>query len=100
MQLDHRPGSGKRFGVGAPLWASGASERAALAAAVEEMGSVEAAFEAELAKCDVVCANCHAERTFQRRLAASVARRGARTGGACYGAGEVGGCRHAWPSRG
>lgn len=28
--------------------------------------------EEELQKCDVVCANCHAERTYQRRVAAGL----------------------------
>ena len=30
-------------------------------------GGSEARFREEIAKCDVVCANCHAERTYQRR---------------------------------
>jgi hypothetical protein len=29
--------------------------------------------DAELAKCELVCANCHAERTYRRRLVASIA---------------------------
>lgn len=51
MQFDHRPGETKRFNIGMMV-----SHRPAM-----EL------FLAEIAKCDVVCANCHAERTWQRR---------------------------------
>ena len=64
MQLDHRPGSGKRFHVSDPLWGKPSP---GLDAAVAELGSAFAALRAEIAKCDRVCANCHAERTFRRR---------------------------------
>lgn len=50
MQFDHRGEEPKRFALGR---ASARSWAACLA---------------EIAKCDVVCANCHAERTHQRRL--------------------------------
>lgn len=32
-------------------------------------GKSKALILAEISKCDLVCANCHAERTFRRRLA-------------------------------
>ena len=64
MQLDHRPGSGKLFGCGDPLWGHPSP---GLAVAAATLGSVKAALLAEIAKCDLVCANCHAERTFRRR---------------------------------
>lgn len=53
MDLDHRPGTEKKFTI---ALAYGVSLKRLLA---------------ELAKCDVVCANCHRERTHQRKLAAS-----------------------------
>jgi hypothetical protein len=64
MQLDHRPGSGKLFGCGAPLWGHPSP---GLAVAVAALGSKRAALLAEIAKCDLVCANCHADRTYRRR---------------------------------
>lgn len=50
MQFDHRPGSDKRFNIGERL-----------------VGVPEDALIEEIAKCDVVCANCHCDRTHQRR---------------------------------
>lgn len=50
MQFDHRPGENKCFSLG------GAANR----------NLPRAVLEAEIAKCDVVCGNCHAERTYQR----------------------------------
>ena len=64
MQLDHRPGGGKLFGCGDPLWGHPSP---GLAVAVAALGSKKAALMAEIAKCDLVCANCHAIRTYQRR---------------------------------
>lgn len=50
MHFDHRPGTVKEFDVG---WAvRGYSRRRILA---------------EIEKCDLVCANCHAVRTYKRR---------------------------------
>ena len=51
MQFDHRPDEDKRDNVAALRKRNG-----------------EATIRAEAAKCDVVCANCHAVRTEQRRL--------------------------------
>lgn len=48
MQFDHRDSTQKKFNVG---------ERFALARMVD--------LEAEIAKCDIVCANCHALRTWR-----------------------------------
>ena len=50
MDFDHRPGTEKKFGL-------------------KNMGarSVETIL-AEVAKCDLVCANCHRERTHQRQV--------------------------------
>lgn len=51
MDFDHRPGTGKMFDI-------------------SDMGlvsSVEVLL-AEVAKCDVVCANCHRHRTFMRKV--------------------------------
>jgi hypothetical protein len=66
MQLDHRPGSGKPFGCGSILWGTRDAGRDQ---AIAALGSREAALRAEIAKCDLVCANCHAERTFSRHIA-------------------------------
>lgn len=51
MEFDHRPGTAKLFNIG------------------EKMGaySRQVLWE-EIAKCDVVCANCHAIRTAERRI--------------------------------
>jgi len=52
LDFDHREGETKLFNIadlGAHCWMS-----------VEDL-------ETEIAKCDVVCANCHRERTHQRR---------------------------------
>jgi hypothetical protein len=49
MDFDHRPGVDKKFNV----------------AALHHCPSYEALLE-EIAKCDVVCANCHRHRTFMR----------------------------------
>lgn len=96
MQLDHRDGALKRFGVNAPLWPGSAQVREALAKAIAELGSTETVMRAEIAKCEVVCANCHAERTYRRRIE-RLARRG-RTGTrvGCL-AGEDH-CRHGGPA--
>jgi len=51
MDLDHREGEVKKRGVGLM------------------MGVSEAMLLAEIAKCDVVCANCHRIRTNARRIA-------------------------------
>ena len=53
MDLDHRPDEIKRFNVSSS----------------HLIGSMKALL-AEIAKCDVVCANCHRERTYQRTVAA------------------------------
>ncbi len=50
MHFDHRPESGKEFDVG---FGNGRYSRARVLA--------------EIAKCDLVCANCHAVRTYDRR---------------------------------
>ena len=50
MQFDHRPGTIKLFAIGT----KGKTHR------IETI-------QAEIAKCDVVCANCHATRTWVRR---------------------------------
>lgn len=53
MQFDHVPTRGaKRFNIG-----------------TIRRHATRAALEAEIAKCDVVCVNCHAERTYRRRVA-------------------------------
>lgn len=49
MQFDHPEGSEKRANVAAMVTWS------------------QASLLAEAAKCDIICANCHAERTHQRR---------------------------------
>ena len=55
MDFDHRPGEVKCFNV-------------SIAAGQPRLSWER--MRAEIAKCDVVCANCHRERTYQRRLAA------------------------------
>jgi hypothetical protein len=56
MHFDHLPGQQKEFDVG---WAiRGYSRKRILA---------------EIAKCDLVCANCHAVRTYERRTGRSSA---------------------------
>src|SRR5262249_43664655 len=52
MDFDHRPGEKKCFNL-------------AIAAGRPRLSWEKIA--AEIAKCDVVCANCHRERTYQRR---------------------------------
>jgi hypothetical protein len=52
MDFDHRPGETKLFALGSV----GARVRVSLQRLL-----------AEIAKCDVVCANCHRERTYQRK---------------------------------
>ena len=52
LDLDHRPGEEKRLGI---------SEFMRRVSAVDEI-------RAEIAKCDVVCANCHRVRTASRRV--------------------------------
>lgn len=49
MDFDHRPGTEKKFQIGNP----------------SNVPSMEALKE-EIAKCDLVCANCHRHRTFMR----------------------------------
>ncbi len=49
MQWDHRPGSEKLGDVSQDFWGSSREE-----------------ILVEIAKCDLVCANCHAIRTFTR----------------------------------
>jgi hypothetical protein len=51
LQFDHLPGTEKRFDIGK----SG-------------IGVSRAKRDAEIAKCEVVCANCHAIRTAERRV--------------------------------
>jgi len=53
MHFDHRPGEIKEFEIGFAV--RGYSRRRILA---------------EIAKCDLVCANCHAVRTYRRRIGA------------------------------
>ena len=95
MQLDHRPGSGKLFGVGDPLWGHPSP---GLVEATAALGSVEAAMRAEIAKCDAVCANCHAERTYQRRAELARSRPPIRVNGCLTGEAY---CRHGreWAER-
>lgn len=50
MQYDHRPGSKKIFNLANGAFRSGIH-----------------AIEDEISKCDIVCANCHALRTFNRK---------------------------------
>ena len=56
MDFDHRPGEAKLFGIGKSLHV----KREDLLA--------------EIAKCDLVCANCHRIRTFRNRDHASISR--------------------------
>jgi hypothetical protein len=51
MDLDHRPGSGKLANM----------------TRLVNRGRSKEVLEAEIAKCDVVCANCHRMRTYQRK---------------------------------
>jgi hypothetical protein len=51
MDFDHRPGEEKLFVLGSCTW---------LIPSLEEL-------HAEIAKCDVVCSNCHRLRTFKRK---------------------------------
>lgn len=51
MQFDHLPGFEKKFNVN-----------------MEASSRTRAALDAELAKCELVCANCHAIRTWTRRI--------------------------------
>lgn len=57
LQFDHLDPSAKRQAVGRMV----------------QSGVSVATLQAEIAKCEVVCANCHAERTHQRRRSALVA---------------------------
>jgi hypothetical protein len=50
MDFDHRVGTSKRLAVSRLIGRAGT-----------------AAILAEVAKCDIVCANCHRDRTFRRR---------------------------------
>ena len=59
MTFDHRPGTEKVRDI-ATLAGRG----------------LTGLFDQELAKCDLVCANCHAIRTFRRREEARIARAG------------------------
>ena len=59
MDFDHRPGSSKSFTIGANTFG----------------GVSMARLEAEMSKCDVVCANCHRIRTYERRKAKGQSRR-------------------------
>jgi hypothetical protein len=54
MDFDHRPGEKKCF---------------ALANAMGQTRISAERLRAEIAKCDVVCANCHRIRTYERRKA-------------------------------
>jgi hypothetical protein len=51
MDFDHRPDEEKRFNIGGR----------------ETQGLGFEVMRAEIAKCDVVCANCHRERSHRRR---------------------------------
>lgn len=52
MQFDHLPGSGKIFMV----------------ASANKLGVSLEKVQREIAKCEVVCANCHAHRTYERGM--------------------------------
>ena len=56
MQFDHRDPLAKRYLVSQMVGRAGAET-----------------ILAEVAKCDIVCANCHRERTYQRRCAGRIA---------------------------
>jgi hypothetical protein len=51
MDFDHRPGFVKRANL----------------SILVKRGAAEAVLRAEIAKCDLVCANCHRVRTYRRR---------------------------------
>lgn len=59
MQFDHLPERGKKLMNVAKLRGGGYSERKILA---------------EIAKCEVVCSNCHAERTHRRQKGSPLGR--------------------------
>lgn len=54
MQFDHRPGTTKMFHIGSAF------------------GHAIADVLAEIQKCDLVCANCHAIRTHERRISSGI----------------------------
>ena len=60
LDFDHRPRTGKRWHVSAMA------------------GRSSVLIQREIAKCDVVCANCHRIRTYKRRRAPGFARKMAR----------------------
>jgi len=51
MHFDHRPGTIKRFNVSSAIGSGSNSIRS---------------IQKEIDKCDIVCANCHANRTYKR----------------------------------
>lgn len=55
MHFDHRDGATKSFNIGAEVGRIGLPK-----------------LKEEIAKCDVVCANCHAVRTFKRRMSCAL----------------------------
>lgn len=57
MQFDHVPGRGKKL--------FNLSSAATLSKSIEEVS-------AEIGKCDVVCANCHADRTHERLMSTRI----------------------------
>ena len=60
MDFDHRPGERKVANI----------------TVLVKRGAPKAVLLAEMAKCDLVCANCHRERTYQRTLAKDKAAQG------------------------
>ena len=54
MDFDHIPERGEKLGAVATMWSYG-----------------EETFLAEIAKCDIVCSNCHRSRTHNRRVKTS-----------------------------
>jgi hypothetical protein len=63
MHLDHRPGVEKFFSIGSAYGSSWTGrDRYRRKQITEEI------LRAEIAKCDVVCANCHHIRTWQRSV--------------------------------